>query len=190
MKYLLFPLCLAACLPAIATSTATLAIDQSHSAVVFSWNHVGMSNPVARFEKLEGTVVLDTGDITKSSVSVTIPVDGLRTGVELLDRRLKGDEFFAAAKYPKITFRSTSVIKGSMDTLRVTGDLTVHGITKPVVLDVKVNGTRLAPASDPGMAGFEADTTLRRTDYDLDRYVPSVSDEIHVHMTLETYQKP
>jgi polyisoprenoid-binding protein YceI len=187
MKYLFLPFFLFASLPALANETLT--IDQGHSAVVFNWNHRGFSNPVARFEKLEGTIVLDASDITKSSVSVKIPLEGLRTAIEFLDRRLKGDEFFAATKYPEITFKSTGIAKGTMDTLMITGDLAVHGVTKSIVLNAKINKIQPGSRSEPGMAGFEAETMLRRTDYGVDKYVPTVSDEIYVHMTLEAFQK-
>ena len=190
MKYplfLLFPFL--PFVPVTASAGETLTIDPMHSAVVFSWNHKGMANPVARLEKIKGEIVLDTADIARSSVSVVLPLDGLRTGVAPLDRRLLGDEFFDAARYPDIVFRSTRVAKGPMDTLSVTGDLSVHGVTKQVVLRAKLN--RIEPASaDEGLAaGFEADTVLRRTDYGVDRYVPAVSDDIHVHLTLEAVQR-
>jgi polyisoprenoid-binding protein YceI len=187
MKYLFFPLFLFASLPALATETLT--IDQGHSAVVFNWNHIGFSNPVARFEKLEGKIVLDGSDITKSSVSVKIPLEGLRTSIEFLDRRLKGDEFFAATRYPEITFKSTGIAKGPMDTLKITGDLSVHGVTKSIVLNAKINKIQPGSPSEPGRAGFEAETMLRRTDYGVDKYVPAVTDEIYVHITLEAFQE-
>jgi polyisoprenoid-binding protein YceI len=188
MKHIFCLFFLFASLPAFADETLT--IDQSHSAVVFSWNHRGFSNPVARFEKIEGKIILNASDITKSSVDVKIPVEGLHTAVEFLDRRLKGDEFFAASQYPEIRFKSTGIVKGAMGTLRITGDLSVHGITKSVVLDAKINKIQLRSASEPAGAGFEADTMLRRTDFGVDRYVPAVSDEIHVHMTVEAVAAP
>jgi polyisoprenoid-binding protein YceI len=187
MKYLLFALFLFSGLPAFADET--FAIDQHHSAVVFNWDYRGFSHPVARLEKIDGKIVLNTGDITKSSVSVAIALDGLRTGVELLDRHLQGDEFFNAEKYPLITFKSTRIVKGPMDTLAITGDLSMHGITKPVVLRAKVNRIQPGRPGEPGRAGFEADTMLRRTDFAVDKYVPAVSDEVDVHITLEAFQE-
>jgi polyisoprenoid-binding protein YceI len=186
MKYLLLPMLMFATLPADAGETLT--IDPTHSAVVFSWSHKGLSNPVARLEKIDGKIMLDTSDISRSSVQVIMPLEGLRTGVGPLDRRLKGDEFFAATRYPDIVFTSTKIVRGPMDTLSITGDLSVHGITKPVVLQAKIN--RIEPASQAarGMAGFEADTVLRRSDYGVDRYVPAVGDDIHVHLTVEAVQ--
>jgi polyisoprenoid-binding protein YceI len=187
MKYLCLVLFLFSNLPALADET--LAIDQHHSAVVFNWDYRGFSHPVARLEKLEGKIVLNRSDITKSSVSVSMPLEGLRTGVELLDRHLQGDEFFNATKYPVITFKSTRIVKGPMDTLEITGDLSMHGMTRPVVLHARINRIQPGQPGQPVQAGFEADAMLRRTDFAVDKYVPAVSDEIDVHITLEAFQE-
>src|SRR5262249_52520617 len=82
-------------------------IDASHSGVVFGWNHFGFSNPSARFDKIEGSVLLDQADLTRSSISVTLPLESLDTGVAKLDEELKGPSFLDGAKYPTITFKST-----------------------------------------------------------------------------------
>ena len=168
-------------------------IDASHSGIVFGWNHFGFSNPSARFDKIEGSVRLDKADLTKSSVSVTLPLEGLDTGVAKLDEMLKGPDFFDAAKYPTITFKSAKVEKTGENTLKITGDLTVHGVTKPVTLDAKVNkigifeipGVIKAPA-----AGFDASTVIKRSNFGVTKYVPAVSDEIPVHITLDAKQAP
>ena len=160
-------------------------IDPSHSGVVFGWNHFGFSNPTARFDKIEGSVLLDKADLTKSSVSVTLPLQGLDTGVSKLDEELKSPEFFDAAKYPAITFRSTKVEKTGENGLKVTGELTVHGVTKVVTLDATVNkigifeipGVIKAPA-----AGFDATTIIKRSDFGVTKYLPVVSDEIPVRI--------
>ena len=120
-------------------------IDGSHSGVVFSWNHFGFSNPTARFDKIEGSVLLDKADLTKSSISVTLPVEGLDTRVAKLDEELKSPDFLDATKYPTITFKSTRVEQTGENRLKITGDLTVHGVTKPVTLDATRGSSRLAP---------------------------------------------
>jgi polyisoprenoid-binding protein YceI len=166
-------------------------IDSSHSGVVFGWNHFGFSNPTARFDKIEGSVLLDKTDLTKSTVSVTLPLQSLDTGVSKLDEELKGPEFFDAAKYPAITFKSTKVEKTGENGLKVTGELTVHGVTKVVALDAKVNkigifeipGVIKAPA-----AGFDATTIIKRSDFGVTKYLPVVSDEIPVRITLDAKQ--
>jgi polyisoprenoid-binding protein YceI len=170
-----------------ATCAETLPIDPSHTAVIFSWNHRGFSHPIARFEKISGNVFLDRSDMTKSSVSVTLPLDGLRTGDDVLNKRLKGAEFLDASTYPAITFRSTKVETVRNNALRLTGDLSVHGITKSVALDVTIN--RISSSSDNKVtAGFDADVMLRRSDFGVGRYVPMTGDELSVHLTLEATQ--
>lgn len=187
MKYVIVPFLLFSCFNVSAADTLT--IDPTHSVVAFNWSHFGFANQAARFEKLEGKIILDQENIGKSSVSVRIPVAGLRTAVDLLDRRLQKDEFFAAAKYPDITFVSREVVKGPKDTLMITGDLSMHGVTRSVVLDGKINKIQAASADEPARAGFEATTRLRRTDYGVDKYVPAVSDHVFVHISLEVFQE-
>jgi polyisoprenoid-binding protein YceI len=176
-----------------ATAAERYDIDASHSGVVFGWNHFGFSNPTARFDKIQGSVLLDKADLTKSSISVTLPLEGLDTGVEKLDQELKGPDFLDAAKYPTITFKSTKVEKNGENGLNITGDLTVHGVTKPVTLDAKVN--RIGIFEIPGVmkaqaAGFDATTVIKRSDFGVSKYVPYVSDEIPVHITLDAKQAP
>ena len=166
-------------------------IDASHSGVVFGWNHFGFSNPTARFDKIEGSVLLDKADLTKSSISVTLPLEGLDTGVAKLDEGLKSPDFLDAAKYPTITFKSTKVEKTGENSLKITGDLTVHGVTKPVTLDAKVN--KIGIFEIPGVikaqaAGFDATTVIRRSDFGVSKYLPAVSDEILVRITLDAKQ--
>lgn len=162
-------------------------IDASHSGVVFGWNHFGFSNPSARFDKIEGSVLLDKADLTKSSVSVVLPLDGLDTRVAKLDEELKGPAFLDAAKYPAITFKSTRVEKTGENGLKITGDLTIHGVTKPVTLDAKVNKIGLfeMPGFKAQAAGFDATAVIKRSDFGVTKYVPAVSDEIPVRITLD-----
>lgn len=181
MKYLLLPLLSLLTLPAI--SAETLTIDSDHSAVVFSWDHHGFTNPVARFEKIEGKLVLDD-DLSKSSVMVTMAVDGLHTAVAALDRQLKTAEFLDAATFPDITFKSTKIVKGPMDTLKISGDLSVHGVTRAVVLDGKINKIKRDPMAKDSSAGFEAMVKLNRADFGVDKYFPNTARELTVHITL------
>ncbi len=186
MKAFLLPLALCASLSVRAAET--LRIDETHSAVLFSWNHVGISNPAARFEKLQGSLLLDQADPTRSQVTVTIPIAGLRTGVDALDRRLKSPDFLDEATYPTITFTSTGIRMTGVKRFALAGTLSIHGITRPVVLDAKVNTVARNGFSDALMAGFDADLVLRRSDFGVSRYVPAISDELTVHITLHAEQ--
>lgn len=176
---------------ALALATApvfagTYTLDPGHTQVVFSWNHFGYSNPSAQFGNLEGTLEFDQAKPTQSSVSVTIPLSGVDSHVPKLDEHLQSSEFFDVAKYPDAVFKSTKVEKGAgKDKLKVTGDLTLHGVTKPVVLDVTINKVGEHPMRKAPAAGFDATTTIKRSDFGITKYVPMVSDDIKVHITSE-----
>lgn len=162
----------------------TFNIDPNHTQVSFTYNHFGFSNPTGRLEDIKGKLVVDQDDWGKSSVSVTMPLSGLHTGVPKLDEHLKTPDFFDAAKYPDVIFKSTKVSKTSADTLDIAGDLTVHGVTKPVTLHARVNKIGENKMIGSQSAGFDADATLKRSDFGLKMYVPAVSDEVHIHITV------
>lgn len=165
---------------------ATYTLDPGHTQVVFSWNHFGYSNPTAQFGKVEGTLEFDQANPTKDSVNVTIALASVNTNVPKLDEHLQKEEFFDSAKFPNATFKSTKVEKGaSKDHLKVTGELTLHGVTKPVVLDVTVNKVGEHPMRKAAAAGFDATTTIKRSDFGINKYVPMVSDDIKIHITSE-----
>jgi polyisoprenoid-binding protein YceI len=164
----------------------TYTIDGGHTQTLFTWNHFGYSNPSANFDRIDGTISYDPADISKSSVDVTIAIDSINTHVPKLDTHMKSPDMFDAAKFPTATFKSTRVEKGSTDgTFKVTGDLTIHGVTKPVVLDAKLNRAGDHPMKKIPTIGFDASTTIKRSDYGIDFMVPSVSDEIHIRITTE-----
>ena len=185
-RILLASLLTAAALPVVA-APQKYDIDTSHTQVIFSWNHFGFSNPSASLEKISGDFQLDTADITKSSISVTLPLDGLHTGVPKLDEHLKSADFFEAAKYPDITFKSTKVEKAGANGLKIVGDLTIHGVTKPVTLTTKINKIGENPMMKKASAGFDATTTIKRSEFGVDKYVPNVSDEIPVRITFDSH---
>jgi len=159
-------------------------IDNNHTQVTFTYGHFGFSNPSARLEQIKGSIELNQQDWSKSSVAVTMPLAGLHTGVEKLDAHLKSADFFDAEKNPDITFKSTKVEKAGSNTLKVTGDLTAHGVTKPVALDVKINKIGENKMMQTTTAGFDADATIKRSDWGVGAYVPNVSDEVKIHITV------
>jgi polyisoprenoid-binding protein YceI len=153
--------------------------------VIASWSHFGFSNPIAHFGQVDGVIVHDADNVGQSSVKVTIPLSGLEAHVEDFNEHLRSADFFDAEKYPTITFASTKVEAAGDDKLRVFGDLTVHGVTKPAVLDVTINKLADHPMGKRAAAGFSATTTLKRSDFGLDKYVPNVSDEVKISITTE-----
>ena len=167
-----------------AAQTQKFDIDNNHTQVSFTYDHFGFSNPTSRLETIKGSIVLNQRDWSKSSVSVTMPLSGLHTGVEKLDAHMKSADFFDAEKNPEITFKSTKVEKSGENALKVTGDLTAHGVTKPVTLAVKVNKIGDNKMMQTQTAGFDADTTIKRSDWGVGAYVPNVSDEVKIHLTV------
>ena len=163
----------------------TYKLDPGHTMVLFSWSHFGFSNPVADIGIGDGTVVFDQQDPSKSSVDVTMPLSNLDTHVPALDKHLKEADFFDADKYPTITFKSTSVQSVGGKHYKVTGDLTVHGVTKPVVLNATLNNIGPHPMTGAQSIGFNATGTLKRSEFGLGAYVPKVSDEIQLTITTE-----
>ncbi|WP_430392393.1 YceI family protein [Dyella sp. 20L07] len=163
----------------------TYKMDPGHTDVLFSWNHFGFSNPTANLGLGDGTIVFDDKDPSKSSVDVTLPLANLDTHVAKLDEHLKKPDFFDADKYPTITFKSSKVQAVGGNKYKVTGDLTVHGVTKPVVLDATLNKSGEHPMMKVQTVGFDAVATLKRSDFGMGAYVPNVSDEIKVRITTE-----
>jgi len=153
--------------------------------VVASWSHFGFSNPVAHFGAVDGTIVYDADHVGQSSVKVTIPMSGLETHVEAFNEHLRSPDFFDAEKFPTITFNSTKVEAAGDNKLRVFGDLTLHGVTKPAVLDVTINKLGVHPLGKRAAAGFNATTTLKRTDFGVGLYAPNVSDDVTIAITTE-----
>ena len=178
-------------LAAAIASSVTLAapvdykIDPTHTATVFSWNHFGFSTPSANFTDIQGTIKVDNAKPSNSSVEVTIPLSSVNTNVVALDKEFQEEAWFNAAKYPNITFKSTKVETKDKKHFKITGDLTVKGITKPVVLDAVLNGQGEHPMLKVPAIGFNATTSFNRSDFGLGSYVPMVGDKITVNITTE-----
>ena len=160
-------------------------IDPTHTATVFSWNHFGFSTPSANFRDIQGTINVDEAKPANSSVNVTIPLSSLNTNVQALDEHLKTANFFDAEKYPTITFKSTKVETKDKKKFKITGNLTIKGVTKPVVLDAVLNKKAVHPMSKAETIGFNATTSFDRSVFGVGAYVPNVGDKIKVKITTE-----
>jgi polyisoprenoid-binding protein YceI len=163
----------------------TYTMDPAHTDVVAQWSHFGFSNPIAHFGQVDGTITYDPDDVAASKVEVVLPLAGLSSHVKAFDEHLRSADFFDAEKFPQATFRSTSVEAAGEGRLKVTGDLTIKGITRPVVLDTTINKVGVNPMSQQPAAGFDAVATIKRTDFDLGLYAPNVSDEVQLRITTE-----
>ncbi len=181
----------AAALSLVMTAGAALAapltykIDANHTDVVASWSHFGFSNPVAHFGQVDGFITYDPANVAASKVEVTLPLAGLNSHVPDFDDHLRSDDFFDAAKFPTVTFKSTSVKAAGKGKLTVIGDLTIKGITKPVTLNVTINKIGEQPMAKRAAAGFNASAMVKRTDFGLGKYAPNVSDEVKLTITTE-----
>jgi polyisoprenoid-binding protein YceI len=160
-------------------------IDPTHTATVFSWSHFGFSTPSANFSNIQGTINVDNEKPANSSVNVTIPLSSLNTNVAALDEHLKKAEFFDAINYPNITFKSTKVESLGNNQYKITGNLTVKDITKPVVLDAVMNKQGEHPMTKLQSIGFNATTSFDRSAFGVGAYVPNVGDKITVNITTE-----
>lgn len=184
LKYLAFAGLLGAAV-SVQAAPVTYKLDPGHTMVSFSWNHFGYSNPTANFGLGEGTLVFDEQHPAKSSVEVTLPLAELDTHVPALDEHLKKPDFLGAEQYPVVTFKSTEVQPLGGNKFKVTGNLTVHGVTKPVVLDATLNKVGPHPMTKAPSIGFDATASIKRSDFGVGAYVPNVSDEVAIRITTE-----
>lgn len=161
----------------------TYKIDPVHSSVGFTIRHF-FSNVPGAFTKFSGTIVADRDNLENSSVEATIEVPSIDTRVEMRDKDLRSDHYFAAEKFPTITFKSKSWKKTGEDMFDVTGDLTIHGVTKEVVLKTKSLG--FGPGMHGAMlSGWEATTTLNRNDFGVATAPKILGDEVAVTIGIE-----
>lgn len=176
--------------PALALAgTSTWTVDPAHSTAGFAVKHLVISTVRGEFTKLSGAIQLDEADVTRSSVEATLDVNSIETRVPDRNAHLKSPDFFDAAKYPTITFKSKKVAKAGKDRLKVTGDLTMHGVTRPVVLDVATS-PEVKGMSGETRRGFSATTKLDRKDYGLTwnhavEAGPVVGDEVTITLEIE-----
>ena len=154
-------------LPPVGASALTWNVDPEHSSIQFKVSHLGLVDVKGIFRKYQGTVTLDEKDIAKSSVNVTIEAASVDTGVEKRDEHLRTDDFFDVAKHPTITFVSKKVTPAGKGKLEVSGDLTICGVTKEVVLDVAGPTKELKDPWGNIRRGVSATTTINRTEFGL-----------------------
>lgn len=177
-------------------ATSTWQIDPAHTAAQFAVKHLMISTVRGAFKGVTGTVVWDDQDITKSTVNVTIDATTVDTSEPKRDADLKSDHFFEVAKYPTITFKSTKVAQVGAGKLKVTGDLTIHGVTKQVMLEVDGPSASVKDPWGNTRTAISASTKINRQDYNvkwnatMDGGGVVVSDDVNITIDLEmTKQK-
>jgi len=170
--------------PAVAAPEA-FNLDASHSQVIFSYNHLGYSTTFGMFSGFEGEIMFDQENPANSSVNVSMPTSSIFTGWEQRDGHFTSPDLLNAAAHDIVTFSSTAIEVTGEDTALITGDLTLNGITQSVVLDAKLNKIAPHPRAEKLWAGFDATTTLIRSDFGAGMAAPFVSDEVEVTISIE-----
>lgn len=173
------------------STTAALAapekyvLDSSHSQVVFNYNHLGFSTTWGMFSGFEGEIMFDQDAPANSSVSVSMPLSSMLTGWQARFDHFMSKDFFGAEGDELVTFKSTKIEVTGETTAKITGDLTLNGVTKSVVLDATLNQAGDHPMAGKPWAGFDATTTLVRNDFGLGKFAPYVSDEVALQISVE-----
>lgn len=175
-----------------ADQVTSYTLDPTHTQVLFVWDHFGFSAPSAIFKNIQGEIRVNDTKTEKSSVSVSIPVNTIDTGVALLNEHLlTKPEYFKAKQYPTISFNSTAMINVDHDEQEfdLVGVLTINGISKEVILDTEIKKMGEHPMWDNAQAlGIDATTTIKRSDFGMGNYAPAVGDELEVKITLEAVE--
>lgn len=185
MKNLLLSTALVLGASAATAEPVKYVLDASHSQIVFSYEHLGFSTTTGVFSGFDGEIMFDEADPAASSVSVSFPTDSLYTGwAERTAHFLTGD-FFDAEANPTISFVSTGIEVTGETTALISGDVTINGITKPVVLDATMTQKGDHPMAGKPWAGFKATTSVLRTEFDMGMYAPYVGDEVTIDISIE-----
>ncbi len=166
------------------------AIEPTHTRILFSLSHLGFTTWYGDFTGARGSARIDPKTPGASTIEVTVPTASVSTTNAKLDTELKGPEWFDAAKYPAITFKSRALSATGPGAGEVVGDLTLHGVTRPVTLKVRFNGAGKNPLSGAYTAGFEASGAIRRSDFGVSKYVPLVGDEVTLTISAAFERKP
>ena len=180
--------------PAALAETAAWKMDPAHSSASFTVRHLGISNVRGEFQKMDGEVMLDEQDPTKSSVEVTIDAASVNTRNSMRDNDLRSENFFDVAKHPKLTFKSTRIVKAG-DGYEVTGDLTMRGTTKPVTLQVNEFTKAITDGQGAQRRAVAATGKLDRRDFGLTwnsmvEATPMVGDEVKLEIAAEFVKAP
>ena len=164
----------------------TWQIDPNHTAAQFSVKHLGISTVRGVFEKTSGTVTFDPADLTKTSIDATIDATTVNTRVQMRDNDLRSPRFLDVQKFPTIKFKSTRTEAAGTGKLKVTGDLTIHGVTKPAVLDVDTSSQPITDPMGKGLRmGASATTKINRTDFGITTLPGVVGDDIQIVLDVE-----
>jgi polyisoprenoid-binding protein YceI len=159
-------------------------VDAIHSSIVFRIKHMGVSYCYGRFNKVSGVFNLDAQDPAASEIDVTVESGSIDTASEQRDQHLRSPDFFDAAKYPTIRFRATKTGRQGSGPFTVTGNLTLHGVTRPVTVEIEAVGSGKGMLGEV-RSGMETLFTIRRSDFGMDKMVGPVGDDVRMMVSLE-----
>ncbi|MCP1228891.1 YceI family protein [Acetobacter fabarum] len=163
--------------------SGTYAVEAGHTQIGFSVLHFGFTNYYGAFSNASGTLELNAQSPASSRLSVTIPVESVQTTSSQLTDELKGPQWFDATKFPNATFVSTSIKMLGQNDATIHGNLTLHGVTKPITLNVHFVGAGINPMDKKYTTGFDATSTFNRSDFGIKTYVPYVSDSVTLRIS-------
>jgi polyisoprenoid-binding protein YceI len=173
-----------------AVTGGTYGLEPTHTQIVFRLNHMGFTNYYGNFSGASGSLRLDPKDAVVDSLAVTVPVDSVSTTSPKLVEELKSADWLDAAKYPTMSFRSHHVTVTSPGHALVEGELTLHGVTRPVTLEARFMGSGVNPLDKAYTVGFEVSGHIKRSDFGVSKYVPLVGDEVDLMISAAFERKP
>ncbi|WP_019833683.1 YceI family protein [Sphingomonas sp. PR090111-T3T-6A] len=166
-----------------ALTAGSYTVEPNHTRVQFTVAHMGFTDWYGDFTHVAGTLQIDPAHVEASKLDISIPVASVSTTNATLDGELKSDQWLDAGQFPTIRFVSTKVVRTGPSSATITGDFTLHGVTKPVTLVASFNGAGVNPLDKAYTAGFNATTTIRRSDYGVKTYVPLIGDETVIRIS-------
>lgn len=175
---------------AINVPSGNYILEKTHGYITFSYSHLGFSRPHLSFNAFDATLNLDADAPERSRLRVVVDPNSVDSRVEEFNGRLRGENFFDAAKFPEIVFESTSVEMTSDNTANVMGNLTIKGITRPVVLQTTLNKADMHPMAKVPAMGFSATGKVKRSEFGLGAFLPMVGDDVDMFISVEFLSKP
>ena len=172
------------------TPSGKYMLDKSHANIVFGVNHLGFSTYYSRFNDFDATLNFYAEKPEKSSLSVNIDTASADANNPKMEAEYDGEKFFNTGKFPNASFTSTHIEKLTESTGKLTGNLTLLGVTKPVTLDVTLNGAGINPFAGVPTLGFSATGSIKRSDFGMKEYLPAVGDEVSLQIQAEFNRKP
>ena len=165
--------------------SGTYAIDPGHTYVTFSYEHQGLSYPLLRATDVNGELVLDAENIANSTVAVAVAASSIRSNLDYFDEELASPKFFNAGKFPHITYVANHLVMSDDRRGTLEGNITIRGITRPLNLDLTINGAIEHPFTGTPVIGASATGFVDRSEFELDRFIPAVSDRVDISIEVE-----